>query len=234
MVIRAVLFDVGGPIDTEELSEPLKDECIRDAAREPGIAVDDERYAAANRFAIESFAQDAYLAIAWHLCDGDEGLLERAYGRFRELQAERIGGRDVFTLRPGIRPLLEGLREQGLLLGLAANQPTRVIESLERRGIASLFGHTRVSGHHGYLKPDPRLFLRACAELGVDPDECIMVGDRVDNDIIPARRLGMLTVLFRTGRHAEQRPRGPDEMPDIEVSTVNELLDAIAVLRSSG
>jgi putative hydrolase of the HAD superfamily len=54
-----------------------------------------------------------------------------------------------------------------------------------------------------------------------------MVGDRIDNDVVPAKLLGMRTILFRTGRHAKQQPRSWNELPDAEVHTVAELEDAI-------
>ena len=88
-----------------------------------------------------------------------------------------------------------------------------------------------MSGTHGFRKPDPRLFLRAADDLGVAPSECVMVGDRIDNDIAPARLLGMRTVLFRTGRHIAQQPRWAEEVPDFEVRTVEELEAALASLR---
>src|SRR5437764_1454981 len=69
--------------------------------------------------------------------------------------------------------------------------------------------------------------LRACDGLGVRPVECIMVGDRVDNDVVPAKLLGMRTVLFRTGRHRAQQPRSWDEKPDVEVHDVAGLERAI-------
>jgi FMN phosphatase YigB (HAD superfamily) len=54
-----------------------------------------------------------------------------------------------------------------------------------------------------------------------------MVGDRIDNDITPARLLGMRTVLFRTGRHIEQQARSVDEVPDVEVRDVAGLEEAL-------
>ncbi|MBS0522088.1 MAG: HAD family hydrolase, partial [Proteobacteria bacterium] len=64
--------------------------------------------------------------------------------------------------------------------------------------------------------------------LGVAPAECIMVGDRIDNDIAPAKALGMATIRFRTGRHRRQKPRSPAETPDAEVTDVAELEAAIS------
>ncbi len=47
-----------------------------------------------------------------------------------------------------------------------------------------------------------------------------MVGDRIDNDIVPAKWLGMRAILFRTGRHIHQQPRSWLELPDAEVYDV--------------
>jgi putative hydrolase of the HAD superfamily len=116
--------------------------------------------------------------------------------------------------------LLELLAARGLKLGLAANQPLRTIAELDRQGIGHVFSHREVSAIHGYRKPDVRLFLRACEELEVTPGECVMVGDRIDNDIAPAKLLGMRAVLLRTGRHIAQQPRAADELPDVEVRDV--------------
>jgi putative hydrolase of the HAD superfamily len=106
----------------------------------------------------------------------------------------------------------------------------RVIEALDKHGIGHVFAHREVSGHHGFHKPDVRLFLRACDDLGVTPEECVMVGDRVDNDVVPAKLLGMRAVLFRTGRHIRQQPRTPQEAPDAEVWNVEELTAALNTL----
>ncbi len=54
-----------------------------------------------------------------------------------------------------------------------------------------------------------------------------MVGDRIDNDIAPAKALGMAAILFKTGRHRKQRPRSAAEAPDAEVRDVPELEAAI-------
>lgn len=229
-VIRAVLFDVGGPLDTEVLSERLIDRDLRAALAAEGVVVTDEAFEAAARKAVSSFAPDAYKAIVWEFAGGDAALARRAYVRFHlppsagEARARERGG---FELRPGIAEVIQRLHARGLLLGLAANQPRAAVEQLERVGIGQYFRHRQVAGYHGFRKPDVRLFLLACEDLGVRPEECVMVGDRIDNDIAPARLLGMCTVLFRTGRHIEQQARSVDEVPDVEVRDVAGLEEAL-------
>jgi len=151
-----------------------------------------------------------------------------------EWAEERARVRGGLELRPGIDRVLRSLHERGVLMGLAANQPARIVAELAHCGLAKLFSHREVSGHHGYRKPDVRLFLRACEDLGVQPPEVIMVGDRVDNDIVPAKLLRMRAVLFRTGRHRNQQPRAADEVPDEEVGTVEALADALDRLMANG
>jgi phosphoglycolate phosphatase-like HAD superfamily hydrolase len=121
-VIRAVLFDVGGPLDTEVLSERLIDRDLRAALAAEGVVVTDEAFEAAARKAINSFAPDAYKAIIWEFAGGDAALAQRAFVRFHlppragEARGRERGG---FELRPGIAEVIQRLHARGLLLGLA-------------------------------------------------------------------------------------------------------------------
>jgi FMN phosphatase YigB (HAD superfamily) len=171
MPIRGVLFDVGGPLDTEVTRERVSDEHIRTAFAAAGHPVDDAAFAEAVRWAVDSFAPDAYQAIIWRLAARDVDLSERVYHAF----AARAHERQVFELRAGIPELLDHLHTRGLHLGLAANQHHSIIAQLDAHGIGHYFHHREVSGTHGLRKPDVRLFLRACDGLGVRPVDCIMV-----------------------------------------------------------
>lgn len=230
MTIRAVLFDVGGPLDTEVLYERLIDHHIREALAANGIAVSDQQFETANRLAVASFAGNAYQAIIWELCAHDTEVARRSYQQVVARADQRHHARGGFELREGMPELLQSLRTQGLLLGLAANQPVIAVDKLDRLGIGHYFHYRDVSATHGYYKPDPRLFLHACEALGLPPADCLMVGDRIDNDIASARLLGMTAVRFRTGRHAEQRPRSWLETPDADVNDVAALQAAIVAL----
>jgi putative hydrolase of the HAD superfamily len=220
---RAVLFDVGGPLDLETEYERLIDEDICAALARAGRPVSGDEYRAAERWAVQSFCPNLYQAVIWRLTGGDADASARVYDWVQGRSAQRR----LFELRSGVAQLLAGLHARGLLLGLAANQPSSAIVSLDEAGIGRYFHHREVSGIHGFRKPDVRVFLRACESLGVAPAECIMVGDRIDNDIVPARLLGMTAILFRTGRHAGQQPRSWTEVPDAEVRDVAGLEAAI-------
>jgi HAD superfamily hydrolase (TIGR01509 family) len=229
-LIRAVIFDIGGPLDLEGAHEAAIDADIRAGLEREGISVSDEALAAANQRAIETFAPSLYRSVIWTLTGGNEAASQRV----ADYIEARAAGRDLFELRPGIKDVLKALRSRGLKLGLAANQPGRVLATLESHGVAEYFTSQGISGVYGFRKPDVRLFLRVCHDLDVMPSECIMVGDRIDNDIAPAKLLGMQTVLIRTGRHTTQQPRAWDECPDLEVTDADGILRAIIQLTEKG
>ncbi|MGD9885907.1 MAG: HAD family hydrolase [Reyranella sp.] len=233
MPFRAVLFDVGGPIDLEFAWESAVDGAIASACGLEGIRVDQAAIDEASEAAVAAFAADAYAHMVETLCGGDPPTIARVRQRVRAM----VGNLEVFQLRPDIDGLLHRLHQRGLVLGIVANEPERARDKLGRAGVDGLFSHHGLSGVTGFSKPDPRAFLTAAEALGVAPDECIMVGDRIDNDIVPAKALGMAAIQLRGGRHRRQRPRSPAEEPDAVVTDVPELEAAILDLvdrRQSG
>lgn len=103
----------------------------------------------------------------------------------------------LYDLYDDARACLERLRAAGLRVGVAANQPAAVEpllrDVLEPGELAGISECWEVS------KPDPRFFARVAAELGLPPEEIAYVGDRVDNDVVPALEAGMVAVHLRRG-----------------------------------
>jgi HAD superfamily hydrolase (TIGR01549 family) len=228
MGYRAILFDVGGPLDMEFAWEIAIDGAIASACGLEGIRVDQAMIDEASEAAVAAFAPDAYAYMIETLC-GDPRTIDRVRQRMRAM----VGNLNVFQLRPDIDRLLRRLGDRGLKLGIVANQPQAAHERLARAGIGDLFAYQGLSGVTGFRKPDPRAFQAAAEVLGVAPADCIMVGDRIDNDIVPAKALGMATILLRGGRHRKQRPRSSMEEPHAIVTDVLELEAAINSLLSS-
>ena len=222
-MIRGVIFDVGGPLDLETEFEAAIDADIRLGLRNEGLNVDEAAWAEAHRIAVDTCAPSLYRSVIWQLTGGDYGRSVRIY----EWMEGRAHERSLFELRPGMPEILTELKLRGLKLGLAANQPLRALDDLAAHGIGDFFDNSGISAVYGFRKPDVRLFLRACEDLGLEPAQCIMVGDRIDNDVVPAKLLGMRTVRIRTGRHRDQKPRSWDEMPDVEVEDAAGILKGV-------
>jgi HAD superfamily hydrolase (TIGR01662 family) len=130
------------------------------------------------------------------------GLIERGADH-RELFA--VFGRDPIAVPPLRRedlyedalPCLSSLRAAGYRVGIAANQP-RTTEAFFRETGAEL-DFVATSDGWGTRKPAPEFFARVVAAAGVPAAQIAYVGDRVDNDVLPANRAGMVSVFVRRG-----------------------------------
>lgn len=109
-------------------------------------------------------------------------------------------------------------------LGIIANQLDGLADRLDAWGILNCFSHIFSSWDYQIKKPDARLFQLALEKSGYSPFETVMVGDRLDNDIFPAKALGMNTIWIRQGFGGMQKPITPAYVPDVEIANLDELL----------
>lgn len=121
---------------------------------------------------------------------------------------------------------LETLRQlsRQYQLGIIANQSDGLAKRLEYWGFLPYLSTVVSSWDYQIMKPDPRLFEAALAESGCCAQDAVMVGDRLDNDILPAKSLGMHTVRILQGFGSLQQPLTPVENPDHEIRRLSELL----------
>ncbi|MEU7803655.1 HAD family hydrolase [Micromonospora arborensis] len=107
-------------------------------------------------------------------------------------QPESFGAEDLY---PDARGCLTALREQGLLVGLAGNQPAHAESTLRALDLSvDVIG---TSHGWGVAKPAPAFFERVVRHGGGDASSILYVGDRPDNDARPAQEAGMPTCLIR-------------------------------------
>lgn len=130
---------------------------------------------------------------------------------------------ELEQLYPGVEAVLSALTERGYRLGVIANQPPGARRRLENWGIAKHFDGVMASAEEGVEKPDAEIFRRALLAAGCRPERAVMVGDRLDNDIAPARRLGMRAVWVRQGPGRFTEPRCEAERADAVISGIAEL-----------
>lgn len=107
--------------------------------------------------------------------------------------------------------------------GVIANQPATIREWSEIAGFGESVHLWCLSGELGFGKPDTQIFQHALERAACDPKEAAMIGDRLDYDIAPAKKVGMLAIRIRRGPHAIQEPRSRDEVPDLTLATLTAL-----------
>jgi putative hydrolase of the HAD superfamily len=76
----------------------------------------------------------------------------------------------------------------------------------------------------GLAKPDPAIFELALQQASCPPDKVVMIGDRIDNDIRPAKAAGWQTIRLQAGYAAGQQPRTDADRADVTVTSLPELL----------
>ncbi len=150
---------------------------------------------------------------------------------------------------PGIRYVIHNLSYY-YQLGIIANQPLQILHYLKNRGLLNYFRIVGISDALGYRKPQKEFFQWAIQQARSAPGECVMIGDRIDHDVLPARSMGMRTILARYSLKArgilaqnqrerlyfaslervpnwQQEPRHPAEMPDAVVETPAEIISVL-------
>ncbi len=116
-----------------------------------------------------------------------EPAVQRAYGRFAP-----------GDLYPDALPTLDALRAAGFRVAIMGNQPASREAELRALGVKAEV--MAMSDQMGVGKPDPAFFAAALRLMGdAPPGRVAYVGDRVDNDVVPAAEAGMRAVWLRRG-----------------------------------
>ncbi len=125
-------------------------------------------------------------------------------------------------LYPDALPCLTAVRRAGFTVGIAGNQPASAEAHLKAIGFdADLVASSK---RWGVEKPSTDFFLRIVDAMGVAANAVLYVGDRVDNDIIPARDVGMRTAFLARGPWGTLHKRRPAaRLADITVASLAEL-----------
>lgn len=126
------------------------------------------------------------------------------------------------SLFPEAEEVLRALKRRGLRIGVVTNGPSLMQNrKLDVSGLRPLLDIAVVSGDEGVHKPDPEIFRRAAARLGVACESCLYVGDHLVNDVQGARAAGMHPVYI----NAFGRDQHPDGVP--EITNLCELLHVV-------
>jgi len=120
-------------------------------------------------------------------------LVERALRTHLHLAVERVGYRSLGKNWPKVRRAI-GVELDRRWWNLA--RPIPGARGALEEGLLELFDVVILDSQHSVSKPDPAIYRIALEEAKVDPQDALMVGDRLDNDVVPARRLGMRAVLL--------------------------------------
>jgi putative hydrolase of the HAD superfamily len=118
--------------------------------------------------------------------------------------------------------------ERGFRLGLVSNACGNAALLCDEFGYTPMLSAIVDSHRFGVSKPDPAIFRRGLSLLGSEPGRSAFVGDSLDRDIEPAKRLGMRTFWIAT---PPAPVPGLDQIPDATLASIAELPDRLQQLR---
>jgi len=112
-------------------------------------------------------------------------------------------------------------------IGVIANQSLGTANRLEEKGILKYIDLVIASAEEGVSKPDRKIFDIALARANCEAENAVMIGDRIDNDIVPAKRLGMKTIWIKQGFGKYWQIGSQEEQADYEVNNLIDLLELL-------
>jgi HAD superfamily hydrolase (TIGR01549 family) len=105
---------------------------------------------------------------------------------------------DETKLYPHSIPMLKQLRKQGYKTGLISNSSVFAIEQIKAKtDLLDYIDYPLFSFDVGIIKPDLKFFKEMLKITKCKPEETIMIGDKLNDDVIPPRSIGMNAILFK-------------------------------------
>ncbi len=239
MAVQAVLFDMGGTIETFNYTREFRLNAIpglKERMASAGIVLpltDEQLFEVVSsglsryhKWRLQSL-QELNTVQIWRdyiLVDYpvDQHILE---SHAEELMLYYESSMYQRTMRPEVPAVLEAVREMGLKIGLISNVSSRglVPAKLKQYGIIHYFDPIVISSEYGRRKPDPAIFHYAARLAKTPASQCIYIGDRIARDIVGARKAGYYKAIQirHDFAHGEQ---DTGATPDAVIHHMTELL----------
>jgi putative hydrolase of the HAD superfamily len=205
-VLRAVVFDVDFTLARP--GPDLGPHGYRELGRRHGLELDPSRYEEARAAAFAEVKrhpeldhdEEIWILFTERIIRGMGGAGD-TYAAAVEMES-RWAQSVHFELYDDALPVLELLRDRGFLIGLLSNSSRDLGEFVVHHNLRA--DAVLTSSAHGKTKPHESIFRAILGLLEVAPDEAVMVGDTIDDDVEGARAVGMRAVLLdREGRYPE-------------------------------
>ncbi|NQH33308.1 HAD family hydrolase [Streptococcus suis] len=181
-MIECIFFDLGSTLLDEEVAYRYYiKRCVKKLLL-LGIEVSEQSY----REKIEDYA------------DQNLDPIGSTLQYFTSTEPRPLWTNEGVRLYPETIDALEKL-SQNYRLGIVANQSSSVRDLLKEWGIESYFQLIILSEAVGLSKPNTTIFILSLQKADIPADRVVYVRDRYDNDILPAKSLGMWTVRILTG-----------------------------------
>ena len=217
-MIKNICLDAGGVILDESLFEENSSKIITKIIKKYDPKYTIEKYWKDVDEAVYRYVPKVYDYILYkNIIDIDE------YRKSKEQYKNEIKcpNKD-FVLMDGIHNFLTIFSKE-YCIGILGQYGNDFRQFLDNKGILKYFTFSEIQDDYKITKPNPKYFEAILEKCKCRAEESIMIGDRIDKDIIPAKMVGMKTIRIKIGIHKGQEPRTPEEIPNLTVEKIKEI-----------
>ena len=232
--IKGVFFDLGGTLRIAENVPEHQEKAKRRMAELAGyedadafIDMVEQRYLPYRDWALGEMKEssDFELWHKWLLPEMDEEKVREICHEITFQYRQVKGLRHVVE---GGREVIKTLHARGYKLGIISNLigEYEIPEWLKADGLDEYFDAVILSPVTGLRKPDPRMYLLVCEQLGLEPGECASVADNLDRDITGAIAAGIgANILFISPEKLKKKIITDANRPDYIVHRFLDILE---------
>jgi 5'-nucleotidase len=245
-MIKWIFFDAGNVIINDDPAMVFVYSQIHQAITSKGISITpDELFRYRESLIKEKRDGQHYYSVAEHYLGLAESkaLFQQIW---KKLKAEWSFYSPVLS---PIIPIIDQLYNR-YNLGIIANQPPEVMDIFEKADLLKYFKVIIISDLVGMKKPHQEIFRHALEKAQARAEQSVMIGDRIDNDVAPAKAVGMKTLWFqlplelkgfdgtnefearylqsiRNAAACQMPPRDKSEQPDFTAKSYEGILEGV-------
>ena len=163
--------------------------------------------------------------VIWQPSDPFQTLLRLAQSIDPSISIERVAeaveerqarfDHALLNIDPAVLTSLQGIKGQGIKLGLISNASSSEVQAWQDSPLMSLFDVTRFSCHCGQVKPELPIYENTLDALAVSAENCLFVGDGGSDEHFGAYRAGMKPVLITHYLHEGEHPERLEKYRDV-------------------
>ena len=217
-MIKNIFLDAGGVILDERTFEETSADIITDIIKQFNKNYSIENYWNDIEEAVYRFVPKTYDYILYKNIVNKSDFKELKKTYKDQLKNKNNG----FELMSGIKDFLIR-HSKNYKIGILGQYGNDFKKYLEEEKILKYFTYKEIQDDYKITKPDPRYFEMILKTCECKAEESIMIGDRIDKDIIPAKAIGMKTIRIKVGIHKNQEPRIPEEIPGITIERLEDI-----------
>ncbi|PIZ51430.1 hypothetical protein COY27_03505 [Candidatus Woesearchaeota archaeon CG_4_10_14_0_2_um_filter_33_13] len=111
---------------------------------------------------------------------------------------------------PKVTEMLHQLKSKYKLILVSNSDCISIERVLDKFELRNLFDNIFLSYKVGLIKTDKNFFKHVLSELGLNVEDCIMVGDSIQSDVMSAKRIGMKAILIDRKNNRDFQPKIKD------------------------